>query len=65
MKHKLELHGVDPSSRFGAWTLAEHIVDVWRRRGYGNVRVERFEVSPGCWGLRSNLRNGLPPARRS
>lgn len=60
---KLELHGVDPSSRFGAWTLAEFITDVWRRRGFGNVEVERYEVSPGYWGLRSNLVRGLPPAR--
>ena len=63
-RQKQELQGVDLSTRFGAWTLAEAIMEVWRRRGYGNVKVERYEIGAGSWGVRSNLVNGLPPTRR-
>jgi hypothetical protein len=46
----------------GAERLKNTILDYWASQGYTNVRVEKYEVWDGVWGLRSNLVNGLPPA---
>lgn len=49
----------------GAERLKATILDYWAARGYLNVRVEKYEVWDGAWGLRSNLVGGLPPAGRA
>jgi hypothetical protein len=46
----------------GAERLRSTILDYWASQGYTNVRVEKYEVWDGVWGLRSNLVNGLPPS---
>lgn len=55
----------DALSKNGASLLAAAIMDFWVRKGFGNVRAERFQVWEGGkdWGVRSNLVGGLPPAR--
>ena len=54
----------DALSKFGAGLIADAVMDYWVRRGVGNVFAERFAI-PGTasWGVRSNLVQGLPPAR--
>lgn len=56
--------GEDFSTSFGAGVLAGYIESFWRGRGYSAVKVERYEVGDGAWGVRSNLYNGLPPRRQ-
>lgn len=58
---------IDYSTKAGAEQLATRIQRYWHERGHRTVVVETFVV-PGtknrCYGVRSNLVNGLPPARR-
>ena len=54
-------HIPDNYTAKGAERLRNTILDYWATRGYLNVRVEKYEVWDGVWGLRSNLVNGLPP----
>lgn len=58
-------HIPDNYTAKGAERLRNTILDYWAARGYLNVRVEKYEVWDGVWGLRSNLVGGLPPAGRS
>jgi hypothetical protein len=51
----------DLYSKHGAGLLAEHLKRFWQKRGFLAVRVERFQISPGTWGVRSNLVGGFPP----
>lgn len=51
-------------SKHGAGLLAEHITTYWRKRGHSQVAAERYAMgNSGNWGVRSNLVDGLPPAR--
>jgi hypothetical protein len=50
-------------TKFGAGLLADHITSVWVKRGHGNVVAERYLMGSGNWGIRSNLVDGLPPAK--
>jgi hypothetical protein len=52
-------------SKYGAGLLAEHIQKVWVKRGHGNVvaTIEKIASFPSLWAVKSNLVNGLPPAR--
>lgn len=55
---------MDALSKHGAGLLADCIMNYWMRRGYGNVRAERFAVpDTASWGVSSNLVAGRPPAR--
>lgn len=54
----------NPSSSYGASLLCQCITEFWARRGY-KVTVHRFQLyEDGPWGIRSNLVDGLPVARR-
>ena len=56
----------DGLSKYGAGLLCDAIHAHWIARGFGNVVAERF-LMPGTgasWGVRSNLVQGLPPAKR-
>ncbi len=55
----------DLYSKNGATKLAALVMDAWVRKGVGNVQAEVFAIpgQAGLWGVRSNLVNGLPPAR--
>jgi hypothetical protein len=55
-------HIADNYTAKGAERLKNTILDYWATQGYTNVRVEKYEVWDGVWGLQSNLVNGLPPA---
>lgn len=57
-------HIPDNYTAKGAERLRNTILDYWAARGYLNVRVERYQVWEGVWGLRSNLVGGLPPEGR-
>lgn len=50
--------------KHGAGLLVEHILAYWQKRGFLAVRVERYQLESGAWGVRSNLVGGLPPHRR-
>jgi hypothetical protein len=54
-------HFPDNYTARGADKLKATILRYWLDRGFVNVRAERYEVSEGIWGIRSNLVNGLPP----
>ena len=47
----------------GAEKLRATIAKYWLDRGYPSVRVEKYELWAGTWGIRSNLVAGLPPRR--
>jgi hypothetical protein len=57
-------HTPDNYTAKGADKLKATILRYWLDRGFVNVRAERYELSPGIWGIRSNLFNGLPPAKQ-
>ena len=46
----------------GADALVRHLTDWWHSRGYVGVKFERYQLpgAVGTYGVRSNLRNGLP-----
>lgn len=55
---------MDGLSKFGSGILADAIMDFWARKGHPQVVAERFPVpDTASWGVRSNLVQGLPPAR--
>lgn len=58
-------HIPDTYSARGADRLKATIVNYWLAQGYTSVRVERYQVWEGTWGIRSNLVNGLPPEGRA
>jgi hypothetical protein len=51
----------DLYSAMGADCVAKAVECYWHKRGHRQVRSERFELSPGTWGVRSNLVGGMPP----
>lgn len=55
-------HFPDTYSAKGAERIKATILAYWLAQGHTNVRVEKYEVWQGTWGIRSNLVNGLPPA---
>lgn len=57
-------HVPDNYTANGADKLKAVILRYWLDRGFVNIRAEKYEISPGIWGVRSNLVNGLPPSRK-
>lgn len=57
-------HIPDNYTAKGAERLKATIANYWLAQGYTNVRVERYQVWEGVWGIRSNLVNGMPPEGR-
>lgn len=56
----------DHYTKPGAERLAERIVSYWHSRGFRDVTATVYKImaSTGlCYGIRSNLVNGLPPRR--
>jgi hypothetical protein len=46
----------------GARILMARILDYWRARGYYGIAVERYHISDGTYGIRSNIGpKGYPP----
>lgn len=49
-------------TRHGADLIATHLVAYWRARGFQGLRATPYEVTPGTWGVRSNMVGGIPPS---
>ena len=56
---------IDNLSAPGAQRLSEMIRSFWRAAGFNNIRTEIVHsggsAAAPAWGVRSNLRNALPP----
>ena len=56
----------DHYTKPGATRLAERLESYWRTRGYRGVKVSIYPIpnmASRFWGIRSNIRNGIPPRR--
>lgn len=54
--------GNDFLTSFGAGVLAGYIDSYWRARGYAGIVTERYEITTGVFGIRSNIGpTGFPP----
>jgi len=61
----------DWSSRVGAHTLADHLIQFWKDKGYYGIRawIDQFRfrsaadvrAETGWFAVRSNIVNGFPP----
>lgn len=53
---------LDFYTKNGAGVLAAVITNYWKRRGYPDVRVDRYQIPhTTAYGVRSNIVNGFPP----